>query len=369
MRVVMLTTFHERCGIATYSEVLVRELRALGVDVRVLAPHLRDGEPSWGEQPERLWRRNRAFGLEGAKVYRALAALDPDVVHAQINLSLFSSRVLLVIAEACRLAGIPLVATLHGRRDGSWGRNFKLWRFLVALRHADVVVHTEAHRLELHRERVHVIPHGIHPIARRDRDRARASLGLDPARPVLAHFGFLTPDKGIAHVLHAVAKLARAELPDLCYWVCGAVYGSRESRAHFAELRALVARLGVERNVHMTGEFVHDDRAVLELQAADWVVLNYATGTGQGASGAVRRALSSGTPVAVSSAPVFEDVRDGAFVLDPPLAAGLLRILRDPDLGARVSQRARDLCERHGWSHVARAHVDLYESARRGDGA
>ena len=39
--VVLLTTFHEPCGIATYSESLTAALRELGTEITVLAPHLR----------------------------------------------------------------------------------------------------------------------------------------------------------------------------------------------------------------------------------------------------------------------------------------------------------------------------------------
>src|SRR5579859_7027917 len=140
MRVVLLSTFHEQCGIATHSEGLVQGFEACGVEHEVLAPFRPRGDPGWGAQPQRLWNRNRAFGLEALRVVRAIEKIRPDVVHAQVNLSLFSSRVLYDIAWLLRRAKIPLVATVHGRKGGSWGRNFKLWRFSRALKHADLIV-------------------------------------------------------------------------------------------------------------------------------------------------------------------------------------------------------------------------------------
>jgi glycosyltransferase involved in cell wall biosynthesis len=365
MRAVFLSTFHERCGIATYSEALVPALRAEGVDVRVLAPRLPAHDPGRGEQPPRLWARNRAFGFEAFRVAAAIEALRPDVVHAQVNLSLYSSRVLFVLAALLHRRGIPLVATLHGRRGGSWGRNFKISRLLYALRHAHLVVHGEDHRVELDRPRVHVIPHGIEPVQLIDRLEARAAIGLDPRRPVVAHFGFLVPDKGIADVLRAVAELRKGAVPDLFYWVSGAVHGTAESRGHFAELQRLVADLGLGAHVHLSGEFVADERVRLELAAADWVALNYATGGSQGASGAVRRALTSGRPVAVSRATIFDDVRDAAVTLEPPLAEAIGRLFREPGLAEETARRGVRLVERQSWPSIARRHAALYEEILR----
>ena len=69
---------------------------------------------------------------------------------------------------------------------------------------------------------------------------------------------------------------------------------------------------------------------MVELSAADWILLNYATDTSQGASGAVRRALSSGRPVAVSRAPIFDDVREAVHTIgDGPLAPAIAGLFND----------------------------------------
>lgn len=359
MRIVFLTSFHERCGIATYSESLVAALER-DAEVTILAPKRSAGDEGHGTQPPRLWNRNRAFGLEALRVRSAIRAAAPDVVHLQVNLSLYSSRFLFALVRLLARDRIPVVATLHGRDGGSWGRQFKLDRLLFGLRPADLIVHGAAHAAELARDRVHVIPHGIDPMLPRDRDRARDALGIDRARPVIAHFGFLVPDKGIADVMRAVAAL-RARHPQLLYWICGAIYQSAESRAHYAELVELARSLGLGDALHLDGAFVPMDRALLELAAADFVVLNYLTGGSQGASGAARRALTSGTPVAVSEAPIFDDVREAVHTLHPPLEGAIAALLDDRALAEATTESARRFCETHGWERVAALHLALYE--------
>lgn len=365
MRLLLLSTFHERCGIATYSESLVAEFRALGIEPIIFAPHRARGDLGRGEQPERLWNRNRAFGFEAFRVHRAIIDAKVDIVHAQVNLALFSSRFLFTLARLLDRSGIPLVATLHGRKGGSLGRNFKVARLLYGLRRADLIVHNEAHRRELSSTRVHQIPHGIDPILASSQSEAREALGIDPSRKVIAHFGFLVPDKGVLETLESVARLRARRLPDLDYWICGAMNGSAESRAYFDEIRGRVDELGLREHVHLTGEFVPEERALLELSASDWVVLNYRTGSAQGASGAARRALASGRPVAVSKAPIFDDIRNATHTMVGPIDGAISRLFEEQTLAAETAHRARQFSEENSWSAVAGRHLELYESISR----
>ncbi len=359
MRVALLSTFHERCGIATYSEALVPALTSQGVEVEVFAPRLAAGDLGWGEQPRRLWHRNRAFGFEALRLFREIRAARCDLVHAQVNLGLFSSRLLFNLGWLLERAGIPLVATLHGRAGGSLGRNFKLWRFARALRHATLIVHTAEHQRELGKTPSQLIAHGIAKHPTQSRAEARHAIGLDEDAMVLTHFGFLVPDKGVTETLHAVAELRRS-LPKLEYWIAGAVASSAESRRYFDSLKSEIAALDLTDCVHLSGAFTSEARTIQELQAADWIVLNYRRGGSQGASGAVRTALGAGRPVAVSRAPIFDDVRSAVRTLEGPLAPALRRLLADPALTQEYEARAAALCEAQSWQQSAQQHATLY---------
>jgi glycosyltransferase involved in cell wall biosynthesis len=375
MRVALLTSYRQQCGVATYAENLVEALQGVGVEPVVFAPRLARGEqPGEGPSPPRLWGANRAFGVEALPVMRAVREARCDVVHLNVNLSLFSSRIVFGLVRLARLAGLPVVATLHGRDGGGPGRRFKVWRLYRALRGATIVVHNDEHAQEVvdfghPRDRVTVIPHGMPPAASaRPLEEARRALGLAPERRVLAHFGFLVPDKGVLEVLRAFASLRRQGAHDLHYWVSGAVNPRDEaSRAYFEVLREEVTRLGVADHVHLTGEFVTHEAATAAMQAADWVVLNYLTGSSQASSGAVSRALASGRPVAVSSAPVFDDVRSAVHTLDGPLDVALGRLLERPDLAEAVRERARRHLDAASWPSVAAAHATLYRRLVRLD--
>jgi glycosyltransferase involved in cell wall biosynthesis len=371
MRITFLTTHRERCGIATYSEALIGALRQRGALVDVIAPRLPAGEKGDLAVP-RLWRRDEATSAEAARVFARLLADRPDVVHLQATLALFSPDFVWTLGQLCRAARLPLLVTLHGRFEADPEAASKLQRLLRALRkgHIKPLVHSRGHVLELQLEggfgghEIPVIPHGIGEVIPGDPARSRAALGLPAGAPVIAHFGFLLPDKGVDDVMLAMAAL-KAKLPDLRYLVVGSVYGVRASQEYFDRLHRLREGLGLGDRVQIKGEFLPDDQARQELQAADWVVLNYRTGMSQGASGAARFALTAGRPLALSAAPIFDDLRVAATTLYEPLSQSLEELLVDPDLARTATDRGRRHAAEQSWSEVARQHLDLYRSLQR----
>lgn len=358
MHVVQLSTFAESCGIATYTEALVGALASTGVMATVLSPRpATQPERQAGTQPSRLWSRNRATPSEAKRVLEEIARLTPDLVHLQINAGLFSPEFVATLSAGLRQRRIPCVATLHDRQPPGWVSRFRHHALLVALGDAALIVHNRAHAVELRARAATVIPHGV---ALSKPDSAAPEREPD-ARFVIAHFGFLLRDKGVREVVEAVAALrARGEV-GWRYDVLGAVHDSDASRGMYRELVALVRSLRVTDIVELDPTFKTLDESLLALRRADWIVLNYGTGSAQGTSGAVRHALASGRPVAVSQAPIFDDVREAVHTLRGPLPDALSELMRDPALAATTQARGRAFREAHAWERVARLHRDFYE--------
>jgi glycosyltransferase involved in cell wall biosynthesis len=320
---------------------------------------------AWGEQPPRLWSREHATLGEAREVGRYIRRTRPDVVHVQDNLGLVSARFLAGVTASSVTAGIPLVATLHGRRGRGLRRGRQFWSHVAAYGAAPLVVHNEAHRRELFpRPRVVVIPHGIATPAKPDVAAARAALGIAPDEWVLAHFGFLHPHKGVEPVLEALAALKRGGRR-VRFLVCGAVPPDGDGQRYLEQLRRRVAELGLDGEVLLDGKFLAAAELSGRLAAADWILLNYQSGGEQGTSGAVRTALESGRPTAVSEAAIFDDVRDAVHTVHGNLAGALEELARRPELAIQVAARARAHCEDGSWASVARRHLALYRSVVR----
>jgi len=204
--------------------------------------------------------------------------------------------------------------------------------------------------------RTHVISPGIEPPGPGDGDAFRDLHGLAGARPLAIAVGNLSRRRGQDVLLEAVA-LARAELPDAACALVGAPHPRAEDLAFERELRALAARLGIERAVAFTG-YVEN---VADAYAAADVVVNPIRGA-EGLGRAALEAVAAGRPVVASRvggvSEALRNGRDGLLVEpgDPvALAAALVRLAHGRELAEQLV--------RSGGDHVR----DTYAIARGAD--
>lgn len=216
------------------------------------------------------------------------------------------------------------------------------------------------------------------------RDDVCATLGLDPARFVVAHHGRRPaprPDglpiarvtaeydlEGARVVLCVGAKrphknqelLVRA-LPQLPEHVVLALVGHPEP--YDRELRELAAGLDVAGRVRFI-DYVPDD----DLEALFRIAGVFAFPTlGEGFGLPVIEALDRGLPVACSSIPVLREVGDDAVQLFDPYdpasaAAAITRAFADGD---RIRSAGPAWAARFTWEAAAQATLDAYDRALR----
>jgi glycosyltransferase involved in cell wall biosynthesis len=186
-------------------------------------------------------------------------------------------------------------------------------------------------------ERYSVMPERL-AVARPGSDRASpgpVSMRVpgDPLR--LLSIGTLTPRKGHDLLIEALAHLA--ELP----WTCRIIGSPDRAPATAAELRAQIARHGLEARIILAGEAA--DLAA-EYGAADIFVL---ASRHEGYGMVFAEAMQHGLPIiATTGGAIPEAVPPSAGVLVPPddvasLAGALAQLIRDPALRARFAAGAR----------------------------
>ena len=279
---------------------------------------------------------------------------------------------------------MPLVFTFHEvRREldllGGMGR--VLYRRLVAL--ADgTLVHTDEARELVVRE---CLPGG-RPVWQTPLGAAAPAADLiTPAviedvrarydvndRPFALCFGFLHPDKGIEHLIEAVARL-RSRTPSRTngfdVLIAGAVRRrsgvfrcfERPDRAYAAELRRLVDREGLAQQVRFVGFVPHDD--VPALFAAARAVVVPCTNVTQ--SSVLSTATVAGTPVIASDLPgLRETLGDGGLLVpaaDPDaLASALEALMFDDRMAADLRNHQRRRGALINLATVARALSRFY---------
>jgi glycosyltransferase involved in cell wall biosynthesis len=182
-----------------------------------------------------------------------------------------------------------------------------------------------------------------------DSEAARRRLGLPPEVPVLASFGFVTPQKHLEPALAAFARLRR-ELPTARYLVVGEV-------SPYYDLEAALARAaggtgsgasGVTVTGRVSLETLHDAMAACDL------AVNLRHPTGGESSATLVRLLALGKAVVVTDAGSFAELPAGCVA---PVAVDALeedhllelfrRLLGEPALRSALGGNAARFAARH----------------------
>lgn len=229
-----------------------------------------------------------------------------------------------------RLAGIPLIATIHGKSYfADKGRRRAAYR-IVSRSGQFVAVSQDLKRFVSARvgipvQRIEVIYNGVARaplVSEEDRQACRAELDLRPESPILGVVGSLYPVKGHQYVLEAMPAVLRA-CPEAVLLVAGR--GELD-----VALKEQAKRLGIERHVRFLG-MRHDIPRLLAVM--DLFVL---PSLSEGLSLALLEAMAAGKPVVASrvggNPELIVEGRTGILVEAGDvrgLADGIVRLLAD----------------------------------------
>jgi len=280
------------------------------------------------------------FALRLARVFRSWKA---DVIHAH------NAKSLAYCSFAARLARVPaMIYTCHGERFGASRRQNLLFRFTANLVDAAVCVSHASERrcikdgVKAHR--VHTIWNGI--------DVSRFSYAGPVAGGPVVMVGRLSPEKDVETLLRAIAIATRQE-PTLRLLVAG-------DGPCLRDLKRTSDELGLAKSVEFLGN-VSDVPALL--RQASMSVLSSLT---EGISLTLLEAMSCGLPVVATRVGGNPEVvaENETGMLVPPrdpeaLAAAILRVWRNSELGRRMGLAGRHRVEAH---FDVRRMIGRYES-------
>lgn len=375
---------------------LAQDLRALGWDVRVLAPHapgaardeVMDGVPVhrfryfWPESLQTVcydggalsklranrWNYTRIPFLVIAQWFAILTRI------ARHKVALLHSHWLLpqgfTAACASRLAGVAHIATVHGSDifalQGRISRACKHF----AIRQADAVTvnstatQAAVEALTPSNRAVVRIPMGASVM---DGDSKTEAAVLRAkwrrgAGPLLVFVGRLVPEKGVGDLLEAI-HLLQASTPE----VTALIVGEGPERPRFEEQ---ARALGVDGHVFFCG-WLSTAQVQAHLQAADIFVGPSRSAIGGGVEGqglTMIEAMLAGLPVvSTESGGITDAIRDGAtgLLVQPAapaeIADAIRRLIADPVLAARLGGAARELgLQEYTRETCARRFSELY---------
>lgn len=281
--------------------------------------------------PKRLWQMTRF--LERGQF---------DVVHTHLT------QATVLGTLAARLAGVPVVSSLHNVRRRYDSHSLKNLIENMILRYGShrVVavgyVVEEVYRKQLRGKRIEVIPNGVPAIPALPaaaRTAIRTELVGDPNRPLLIAVGRLMPQKGYPHLLTALAML-RQTYPAVALVIAG------EGRLE-KELAQQIDACELSAHVFLLGR--RDD--VPDLLAASDIYIS--ASLYEGLPVATLEAMAAGLPVvATRVGDVPHIVTHQAGIVVPPedpvaLAQAVTELLDSPTKRQAMGTEARTHVLRH----------------------
>jgi O-antigen biosynthesis alpha-1,2-mannosyltransferase len=347
-RIGWVTTWNTRCGVATYSEHLIR---GMPCQVKILAA--RTDTPACEEQAnvDRCWVAGDRDPLVDLRRSIEISGLDTLVI--QFNYGFFDLQVLATFLAEQIDAGRVVVVLMHSTTDPTHVPHKKLTTLVPVLSRCHrVLVHApgDLNRLKQHGlvENVALFPHGILEYSAPVKGAGGSDDGF-----VVASYGFFLPHKGLLELIDAIALL-RAEGMQIRLHMVNAEYPAPESTRLIEQAKKKAASIGLEGVVTFVTEYLADSESLARLAAADLIVFPYQD-TGESASGAVRYGIASGAPVAVTPLSIFDDVRAAVHYLPglspENIAKGIADLLQNLAEGKESVTEQSESAERWRAAH------------------
>jgi glycosyltransferase involved in cell wall biosynthesis len=260
------------------------------------------------------------------------------------------------------LAGVPFVATVHGK-NYFWEKRRRRVAYRVVSRHGTMVAVSQdlkqfiCDKVGVAQNRVEVIYNGVvaaQTVTEEEVQKCKDELEVSGCYPLLAVVGSLYPVKGHRFLLEAMPEILR-RWPKARLLVIGR--GELE-----VALKEQVEQLAIGANVHFLG--MRQDVPRL-LSLLDAVVL---PSLSEGLSLALLEAMASGKPVVatlVGGNPELIDHGRTGFLVQPEdakaLAAHLVKLLSDPGMmqqfGRQAAERVR---QQFSMGQMVERYKDLY---------
>jgi glycosyltransferase involved in cell wall biosynthesis len=371
MKVVHISTYNIECGISTYFENLVSNLKT--TENHILAEKINSGHSDTRRKTLPYYRTwSRLIGdFESTK--EKILEIKPDLVHIQFEYGLFYAyHNFLDFLRFLRNNKIKIVLTLHSILEE---KVYFTW-FSEVLNSVDgLIVHTENMRLGAISwgalpEKITVIPHGVERVNIYNKERARGLMKLPKDKKIILSFGFISANKNLLNNLKIMDEFNKVN-PNFLYVVRGfpqTIEGNFYNR-EYAE--KLVEYAKDKPHLDVKIEFIkHSDIPIL-LSASDIVLCNYLH-TCFSASGNASFSISTFKPT-ISSKAYLLDVLDESTSIkintnDSDQVKSALTILStDNELYKKLQNNCKQVASQRYWNKIGIIHEEYYDKVLFGN--
>jgi len=371
VKIVYVSTYlPQQCGIATYTDYLVRGIRKADptLEIKIIAEQ--GASPVKMDKFEVIPCWNRSENYVEPIISNTGAV---DVVHIQHEYSIYKLDDRLPSVLQGLDPNTKKIITIHCVRPAQFserGAEDENFAARIAGLADEVIVHIPAQeailtRLAVPSKKIHVIPHGTE-LSNEDKEVSRKRLGLPLDAKILLMFGFIKKHKNLHVVLEALAQICE-EVRDVYLFIAGglAPNASKNDRGYAEFVDKKIEELKLQKNVIYPRQFFPNEDVPYLLRASDIVLFPYYE-EDRSASGSFHLAIGANRPTIASRIPKFEELRnvsDDLLVL-PFSSSGIagiaIRLFEDQKFRQYVVDRIEGYRNLTSWQAVASQHLGLY---------
>ena len=354
LRIALICNWGDKCGIATYTEMLVKSLRTKVAEVKIFAEKTEESLEEEGVVY--CWDRGESM----IDTINRVLEWKPDLVFVQHEFGIFPKAThFLKMLEM--LDPIPYVITTHSVYE-------HLDKTVCTAYIKNLICHSNTGRQSLldhgHRNDIYVIPHGC--VTYKDTSELWNLFQTDYA---IIQFGFGFEYKGVDMAVDAIKILKdkSEKFKDIffCYMCSESVHTRSLQEKYYKQIQEQVKELGLEENVVVMRGFLSEQHLCNFMRTAKLAIFPYKnnpTNVVFGASGAIRKAMANDVPIIASESHMFDDI-DG--VLPRPstaeeLASEIDHVFSSDSYKDMLVKQAKNYVHNNTWNEVAQKHVDVF---------
>jgi FkbM family methyltransferase len=357
-RVAHLSTVGIKCGIAEYTKKIIDIYRENGIENLILTCESAVESPVLTDQRAKSqiawYYDNKTWSSSQIKpdAISGLVAWGATGVLIQYHPAFYSADTLLAFVKSCLERGVAVAVVVHIFTSKCAAAFRELNTLgIVAFSHRNSEIHAAAVlgvSLEL-------VPLGVdvfEPV--RERDITGRDWRERP--PIIITNGFLRKHKGARHLIKAMPEILK-QFPGARLKVQCSLYPSRDSEEEFQDCQTEIERNNLADHVTLDTRFLDKKDVLTELAKADLAVLPY-DNNNEGGSASATDAFAVGLPVVVSTAEIFDGIREVVASTAPTpdsLARQITAILSCPAKYRSLASSSLIYARENSWRNVAGA--------------
>ncbi len=215
--------------------------------------------------------------------------------------------------------------------------------------------------------KITIIPHGTHLVPHSDKELLKGKYNLS-GKKILSTFGLLSAGKSIETTLDALPAIIKKN-QDVLFLIIGKTHPSvikQEGEKYRIMLEAKVEELQLQQHVQFINQFLQLPDLLEYLQLTD-IYLFTSRDPNQAVSGTVSYAISCGCPVISTPIPHAREIlqNDAGIIIDfqqpQQLTEAVNSLLNDEQLRRNISSNGLHLMAPTAWENAAIAHARLIE--------